>query len=369
MNRDRLTLDLLGQSGESDRVLFFVLFGGGDRLIHQPCRLDKRLGTEPIARVGTVAAKMNIRLQRALFQNIEVSAQKRPHSWGVVAGEEFLFQRRLIEIGIPEELRDHPVAQPDKVPGRAAGVPLLKDSDGVVIDEVTDIRGEHLQVRVRQKIVGEVGDVIPDVKILGNGAPLFDTVDERLIVRPAVGQRGEERVLDRAKTNHDVVARFDLGRGEPRVVVGECLDQNVGELRLNRLGHLVDKPDQRPGLGAVLLKELLALGALAPAAAVVLRYRDEPCFRRLPQGVERVADKLLFHLGVGQTQLTPFFPLAVDQRVPIGVLVEIFARRQNLLERMGPEENRHVPAVFGRYRVEVPVRLHSGREDSSLPTA
>ena len=83
--------------------------------------------------------------------------------------------------------------------------------DGLFPDEEADIGGQHLKVGVREQIVVEVGDIIPDVNLFGDRAPALDSFRERLIGAPSF-QGDHEGIAAGTKTYQDIVPRPNLGR-------------------------------------------------------------------------------------------------------------------------------------------------------------
>ena len=84
----------------------------------------------------------------------------------------------------------------------------------------------------------------------------------------------------------------------------------------------------------------------------------------LLEDLQGVADKLLSHLGVHQAQLyIPPGSLAVDQGIPIGMLIKIFVRRKNDVEGVAKKVEGLMAAVLGGDRVVLSVHLHPGGKD------
>ena len=198
----------------------------------------------------------------------------------------------------------------------------------MVVAEEADVALQAAEVREGAEVVVEIGGVVPDEQLVGHGAPAFDVLDELLVLR--VGgdvEGGGEVAFDGAETGDDVVARADVDGRRPCVLIGEGLDEGVGEFLLDRLGHLVDEPDEQAGLAAVLFRQRVAVLAGAEVVDIVLAEAVHGGVRILPDA--------LYH---------PFRHDLKDIRVAEAALhVAVAAHAADLAEvlRMGREELLH----------------------------
>ena len=94
-----------------------------------------------------------------------------------------------------------------------------------------------------------------------------------------------------------------LGRGCAAVFIGQCINDHIGEFRLNGFGYSVDKADQGSCMAAFLFVHLGALGAFAVAIAVILGYGKYLLVRVLPDGAPEVFRHNRQHLRIGQAKL------------------------------------------------------------------
>ena len=102
------------------------------------------------------------------------------------------------------------------------------------------------------------------------------------------------------------------------------------ELLLDCLGHAVGEAEVDAGVRAAVLGLDRAAGfAFARPLPVVLAHLDEVGLGHLAQAAERLGDVGLGHLVVGEAELVRL-ALAADERVPVGVRLEMDVRRQDL---------------------------------------
>ncbi len=214
----------------------------------------------------------------------------------------------------------------------------------------------------------EIGDVVPDVKLRGDGAPCLQQPFEALVVLSVFNRL--DGVEPRAEADDDVAARADFLRRLHRILVGERFDQKVRIFLFNRFGDFVDEMDQRAGLRAVFLHELRAGGALARLGleGVVLRNGNHSGRGICLDLFQADSDEFLRHIFVGQAELEVQFaalPFAVDQREPIWMVFIVFFDGNELRERVAPADDGHMVAVRGRRDGEMAVVFQFGGKDIS----
>ena len=279
----------------------------------------------------------------------------------VVAREELVHEPPLVVRRVPEEVRRQVVAERGERPGGAEGVALLEHAHRPVRREEADVGRDGRDVRVRHHVAREVREIVPDKEVAAGHAPPVRQVlrERRVLRRGGVGERTREIALDVAQAHDHVGARTRLRRRAARELVGERVDAHVRELLLHRLRDLVRETQVRTRRhAAVLLHPRRAVRARAIAVPVVLRHLDEVDGRILPQTPQRLADVRGLHLPVRETQLL-CHALAVHERIPLRMVLEIRRRRQHLEERV-------VGAVPSREEVETVVAAHLGRDELQL---
>ena len=288
--------------------------------------------------------------------------QKRLAGSAIVAVEELVDEGHFILIRIPLEVGDDPLARADEIAEPAACVALFEQTDGVVVREEADVGGETTVVRLREEVVGEVRYIVPDEEVGGDGAPIFNVLLEADVVRSSL-QRLREIHFDAAKADDDVFGGLgDFGR-LARILVGERLHEEVWILFRDVRRDGVDEAKQQAGRAAFLLFNRLAFGALAVAAPIVLRDGDHACGGILADFLQGDFDEFLAHLFVGEAELiTAVHAFAVDFAVPFGMGVEIFFRREELIERMAPADDGAMVAVVGGNARKMAVAFDVRRE-------
>ena len=118
-----------------------------------------------------------------------------------------------------------------------------------------------------------------------------------------------------------------------RVLVGQRLDPDVGELLLDRFGHLVDEVDHRARRRALALVDRPAVRALAPSGPIVLADAEQPGLRILADACQHALGHDPHHVRVGQAELGMFRgPFAVQLAVVFRVFGEELARRHQRVE-------------------------------------
>ena len=185
-------------------------------------------------------------------------------------------------------------------------------------------------------VVGEIRYVVPDEQVRGNAAPGADVVAKRLVLLPF--QRLDERALDRAEPHDDILPRPGDLRRLAGVLVGQRLDEHVGELGLDGVGHGVHHAEERAGGAALFRLDRLAPRALATARTIVLADGNQPHSRVLAEPHQCIAGQFLEHFLVGQAELGVLGgPLAADFAIPLGVRSEILhAARSSALAGVFP---------------------------------
>ena len=151
---------------------------------------------QPGRRIPHVAGQVGAGLRQPVLQQCHVLKQ-RLGSRAIVALHEFDDQRLVVLRRVPHHVGDEPRPQFGEVADRTAGVPLFEQADALMIHEVADVRAEHAPVGMRDDVVGEVGDVIPDVQLWCNRAPALDVLAEGLVLVAALQRLGGGR-FDRA---------------------------------------------------------------------------------------------------------------------------------------------------------------------------
>ena len=230
-------------------------------------------------------------------------------------------QRLVLAVRVLEQLDHHPDLEVSHVSQDRVLV-LREDALDVVLGVKPVVGRVGVDRRQRQAVPGGVRDgVVPDPQVLADLRPAEQVVAEPAVL-PMCDGLGE--VAGRiAEADDDVVPRPEgLGR-LLRHHVGERVDEDVGVLVLDRIGHGVDEVQQRPDLGSFGLGDGLALRALAHAPPVVLRdvEHDRRGSVRFPRGGvgrldvgQELPGKLAAHLRIRQTELRPIVrPLALDQ--------------------------------------------------------
>ena len=101
-------------------------------------------------------------------------------------------------------------------------VALLEESDGVVADEEPYVGGEAAPVRLRENVVAEVGDIVPDEEVGGDGAPVLDVLAEANVVGACL-ERLRDVHLYAAEADDDVLRGACDLRRLSRVLVCESL--------------------------------------------------------------------------------------------------------------------------------------------------
>ena len=197
-----------------------------------------------------------------LLQQRLVFLQRR-RGLAVVALDEILRQRLLIPGGVPQQLGGHPALE--LVPlGRPLVAALEHHALGVVLDPEADVGRHDIQVRHRRQVMAEVDVVVPDVDAVVDGAPGADELGRiALLGRRERMRPGAHRVV--AQPDGHVLARAGgLGHLD-RFQVGQRVDDDVGILLLDGLGHLVDEEQLVGHVRAFGVAQLLA--ALAEASS------------------------------------------------------------------------------------------------------
>src|SRR5213592_3217972 len=123
-----------------------------------------------------------------------------------------------------------------------------------------------------------------------------------------------EIALDRAEADEDFLRR------RARVLVGQGLNEEVGEFLGNVVGDGVDEMNQRAGLGAFLFDNRAAVVALAGAEPVVLRNGNDAGVGVFANLFEDDAVHLAAHVVVGETELAVLDALLVDKGIPVGMV-------------------------------------------------
>ncbi len=198
-----------------------------------------------------------------------------------------------IRLRVPEEFGQHIGAQLVEVRSAAAcAVGLFKHTFDVIFDEGAHIRLETAPVRMRRRIVGEAGRIVPDIHAVAADAPVGQVADEgrRRAVRAldaafivARFKRMRKARLDGTEADADVFARADADRHRARIRIGKRVKDDVREFRFQPLGDGVDKAEHRAGRAVHGFIRSAARFALAVAAVVVLRDGDDAGVRMLFQ--------------------------------------------------------------------------------------
>ena len=190
-----------------------------------------------------------------------------------------------------------------------------------------------VEIGERQQVVGEVGVVVPDVKLIGDlrpGLQVLHEVGVAVALLVWVGLAGG----DGAEANPHVRPRPRLRRRRLSVLVGQRVDELVGMLLLDLLRQRVDEAQQRAGVrAAFFLLDAAAAVALAPAGPVVLRHREDGRLGMLADPAEHRLHRQPQHLRIGEAELPAIdAPLAVDQREVLGMRGEVLLRRDHPVE-------------------------------------
>ena len=288
--------------------------------------------------------------------------QKRLAGSAIVAVEELVDEGHFILIRIPLEVGDDPLARTDEIAEPAACVALFEQTDGVMVREEADVGGETTVVRLREEVIAEVGYIVPNEEVGGDGAPIFNILAEANIVCTSL-QRLCEIHFDAAEADNDVFGGLGDFRCLARILVGERLHEEVWILFRDVRRDGVDEAEQQAGRAAFLLFNRFAFSALAVAAPVVLRDGDHACGGILADFLQGDFDEFLAHLFVGEAELiTAVHAFAVDFAVPFGMGVEILFRREELIERMAPADDGAMVAVVGGNAREMAVAFDVRRE-------
>ena len=247
-----------------NRIVLHGFFRGGIEL-DGFCDL---LGREPAIDVGIVATEVVFGLLDGIAEEVDIF-QKRLSRSTIVTVEERVDEGHFILEGIPLKMRDDPLARADEIAQPAASVTLFEQADGVVVHKEADIGGETAIIRLREKIVGEVGYIVPNKEVGGDGAPVFDVLLEANVVCASL-QRLREIHFDAAEADDDVFGGFRDFRCLSCILVCKGFHEEVRILFCDVRRDGVDEAEQQAGGAAFFFFDGFAFGALAVATPVVL---------------------------------------------------------------------------------------------------
>jgi hypothetical protein len=244
----------------------------------------------------------------------------------VVAVDEFADELAVVLLRIPHQLRQHPRAHLGHlvtVPGVGA---FAEETFDVVRVENARVVAHHEIIRVRINVMAEVGGVIPDVKVLANLRPRLQ-VGEEIGVR-LIGERLAEITFDAAQPHAHVLARVNILRRVPRVLIREGVHEHVGEFRLDLFGDVIDEIDHRAGVAAFGVVDGFAIRALTKTEAIVLRHGNDFRAGRFAQPLLHLLGHVFAQLRIRQAKLGVVVrALAFDQAEPFRMRREIFLGR------------------------------------------
>ena len=306
------------------------------REVPQQLRADIELVGDDFARhIGKATKWVFRRIAVERMERVEVQAHVR-RALAVEAREEVLQQFLLRQLGVPHPLRLEPRLEFGELGVLPLVGALLVDVAHLVLAEEAEVVLQAQHVGERGRVVGEVRAVIPDVHLLADRPPALDVVHELdVLLVGALRDRVREVALDGAEAGHHVRARLDVLRRLARVLVGERLDDHVGELLLDGLGDLVDEGDHRAGVRLLAVVDLLALRTGAEVVPVVLADAVKGGAGILADAREDVGGDDAQDVRIRETELRAVLQaLSVHLAEVFGVLIEILGGWTEQVERV-----------------------------------
>ena len=241
-------------------------------------------------------------------------------------------------------MRHQPCARTDEIADVARDVALLEHADGMMVGEETEVGSQSTPVRLRQHVIREVRDVVPNVEVRRHGAPIFNVLTETLVGGSRL-QRLRKIHLDTAKTDDDVLCRLRDFWCLAGISVRQRLNEKFRIFLFNLLRNGVHEANQRTGLAAFYLLYFQALRAFATTMPVVLRNGNHAGRRLLANLLQADSREFLRHLFIRQAELRPVRrALSTLHGIPFRMIFEILVGRQELEERMAPADDGHMPA-------------------------
>ena len=314
-----------------------IVLHRGLRLCEKRARLLRERGRVPGGRLLVEYADVLLGVRAHVDAHLLEIFPDEGRARAVVAREEAVQERLLVQIGIPHELGAEPgleLAEVRVAPARSlhehvldvvlaigAYVGLERMLDGHGILEVAVVRG-----------------IVPDVKMLRELAPRLEIVHELGIPHArAIRDRMGAPAFDRTEARHDIVPRARDLRRRARVLVDERLHEDVRTLLLDLRRDGVHEPQQRSRMRAFLFVHGRALGAAAIYLVVVLADADHARVWIGGQPVEHVGHHDLQHVRIGEARLRLVAAPApaVHLAEVLGMRLEPHVRRDEALERMG----------------------------------
>ena len=294
-NRNGALADIVKTDG-------IVLYSGLRLIPQRQCAIQKVI-RNPTDRRRDPDVQDLVIARHERLQFIEILADERC-AFAVVAVEEIVVQRRDVLVRIPQQLRQQPSSKFREFRMIALIGALLHQADDVVVAEEFHVALQTAEVRERAEIIGEIRRVVPDEQLVRHGAPAFDVLHEFHVLRIFGDiQRLGEIAFNCAEARHDVVARLDVHRRRPCILIRKRFDQRVRKLLLDRLRHLVHEPDQQAGLPAVFFRHRVAFLACAEIIDVVLADAVHRRRRILADARQQPLRRDFQHVRIRQTAL------------------------------------------------------------------
>jgi len=279
---------------------------GGFGLTHGCLGFSQHIGTQPRRRELVVARDVHVRL----LANRPMDRVDVPEHGGsgctVIAVAELLDQRPVVQFRVPHRLRQHPHAQARELGVDARVAALGHVAGDTAIGVVVEVCRQHIEVRMRHQVVGEVGGVVPHPDRAARSGPLVEHAAEGDVLLLRRRRDGvAEVVLDGRHRDHHVLEWPQRLRQPDAPGIGRRHHELAGELLRYALRRRI-RDVQNERRGRALTGDQIGapeLGAMAVGGAILLAEGNEEVLRMRPEALESAIDDRLSDLRVAGARL------------------------------------------------------------------